>query len=392
MKKRFKHFLSTIICLLLCCSMVMPTVLANDEGLHNFVSANTYYDGQFTDVSGADWFSDEVRVSYELGLVKGESASSFNPNGNMRVSEAITLACRLHSIYYNNDTSFVQGSPWYQVYVDYAVDNAMITNDQFTNYDAYATRAEFAVLLASALPDEALPAINEIEVIPDVFGYETYSEAVYKLYNAGILTGNDAQGTFAPHSTIRRCEVAAIVSRMAITEMRKTVSLSTNDIESVISEYCNNYNSKTNRSFGEILSWSLLSATEIELYLSTDHTLNSAQLSEFEAIGSDVLDDAVQFVYSHYSSPDDISISLTIEYYEEASGNDDYTYEDTYWGDQDNDNEYDEGGIGYNGSTVYVTPTGKRYHYSASCAGKNARAISLSDAQRAYSPCNTCVQ
>ena len=26
------------------------------------------------------------------------------------------------------------------------------------------------------------------------------------------------------------------------------------------------------------------------------------------------------------------------------------------------------------GSTVYVTPSGKKYHYSASCAGKNARA------------------
>lgn len=33
------------------------------------------------------------------------------------------------------------------------------------------------------------------------------------------------------------------------------------------------------------------------------------------------------------------------------------------------------------GSTVYVTPSGKRYHYSASCAGKNARATTLSSAQ-----------
>ena len=29
------------------------------------------------------------------------------------------------------------------------------------------------------------------------------------------------------------------------------------------------------------------------------------------------------------------------------------------------------------GSTVYVTPSGKKYHYSASCAGKNARATTL---------------
>lgn len=33
------------------------------------------------------------------------------------------------------------------------------------------------------------------------------------------------------------------------------------------------------------------------------------------------------------------------------------------------------------GLTVYVTPSGKKYHYSASCAGKNARATTLSVAQ-----------
>ena len=42
-------------------------------------------------------------------------------------------------------------------------------------------------------------------------------------------------------------------------------------------------------------------------------------------------------------------------------------------------------------STVYVTPSGKKYHYSASCAGKNARATTLSAAQASgkgpYSKC-----
>ena len=41
------------------------------------------------------------------------------------------------------------------------------------------------------------------------------------------------------------------------------------------------------------------------------------------------------------------------------------------------------------GSTVCVTPSGKKYHYSASCAGKNARATTLSAAQASgKGPCS----
>lgn len=187
-------------------------------------SSQTYYDGLFWDVSATDWFANEVRVSYDLGLVKGDSATSFNPNGNIRLSEAITLASRIHSAYYDNGCVFVQGTPWYQVYVDYAVENGIIQDEQFEDYTAYATRAEFAAIFSAALPDKALPEINVIEAIPDVSGTEPYADDVYKLYRAGILTGNDAYGTFSPDTTIKRCEVAAIVSRMALTEMRKAVS------------------------------------------------------------------------------------------------------------------------------------------------------------------------
>lgn len=42
-------------------------------------------------------------------------------------------------------------------------------------------------------------------------------------------------------------------------------------------------------------------------------------------------------------------------------------------------------------STVYITPTGKRYHYKASCAGKNATPTSLSNAKsRGLTPCQKC--
>ena len=41
--------------------------------------------------------------------------------------------------------------------------------------------------------------------------------------------------------------------------------------------------------------------------------------------------------------------------------------------------------------TVYITPTGKRYHLLSSCAGKNARSTTLSDAlSRGLTPCKKC--
>ena len=43
--------------------------------------------------------------------------------------------------------------------------------------------------------------------------------------------------------------------------------------------------------------------------------------------------------------------------------------------------------------TVYITPTGSKYHYSAGCAGKNAIATSLSSARSSgYAPCKKCAR
>lgn len=40
---------------------------------------------------------------------------------------------------------------------------------------------------------------------------------------------------------------------------------------------------------------------------------------------------------------------------------------------------------------VYVTPSGKRYHYDRECAGKNATKTTLANAKKTKTPCKTCV-
>ena len=46
-----------------------------------------------------------------------------------------------------------------------------------------------------------------------------------------------------------------------------------------------------------------------------------------------------------------------------------------------------------NSRTVYVTPTGKRYHYISTCGGKNSTASTLNKAKaRGLTPCQNCAK
>ena len=150
MKTRCKRLLSVCLALLLSITLFMADASAA-QGLSNFTAASTYRSGLFTDVRDSDWFSSSVETAYELGLMKGVGASSFSPGGTMTLGEAVALAARLHSIYYTGTETFRQSSPWYQVYVDYAVKNGIITQGQYTNYDAAATRRSAAGISSAGI-------------------------------------------------------------------------------------------------------------------------------------------------------------------------------------------------------------------------------------------------
>lgn len=226
MRRKLTSSLSAVLACVLVLSSCPPVALAAG-GMDNFKKAYSYPAGKFTDVPAGSWFAESVQTAYELGLVKGDSETAFAPNGPITLSSALALACRLHSLYNTGAADFEQGTPWYTVYVDYAVDNGIITAGQFSDYNANATRRQFAGILAKALPEEALAAMNTVEdgAIPDVPAGSQGAEDIYRLYRAGILTGNDERGVFAPDSTIDRASVAAIVSRMAIPALRRSITL-----------------------------------------------------------------------------------------------------------------------------------------------------------------------
>ena len=218
-----KRILSLVLAGTLCLSLSAPALAA---GLDNFQKVNTYTAGQFSDVPAGSWFAPNVQAAYELDLMTGSSATTFNPSGNLTIAEALVLACRLHSTYVGDGATFAgSGGAWYQPYVDYAVETAILSPGTYSDYTATATRAQFASILAAALPAEALTAINSVTALPDVAADAAYAPAVLSLYNAGVLTGSDAAGSFKPDTTIQRSEVATIVTRMADPSLRKTFTL-----------------------------------------------------------------------------------------------------------------------------------------------------------------------
>lgn len=196
------------------------TAFAAAPGLSNFQKMNSYQEGMFSDVRSTDWYCDNVKFAYEIGIMKGTSASTFNAKGNVTLAEAVTLAARLHSIYHTGTENFQQGTPWYQCYVDYAKENGLIFGD-YPNFTKEALRSDFACILSRAFPKEGLSKINDVGTIPDVSPDDpVYGKEVYPLYEAGILTGSGTDGKFNPGNPIRRSEAAAIISRMADESLR----------------------------------------------------------------------------------------------------------------------------------------------------------------------------
>ena len=223
---RKQRFLSGLLALVLALTLLPAAALAAEPGLSNFTKVNTYTPGTFADVSN-EWYAQNVQTAYELGLVLGTSDTTFSPDENISLAAALTLACRLHSIYHTGSADFVQGDPWYRVYEDYAVLNGIISAGSFDNYNAPATRRQFVGILSKALPGEALEEINTVAdgAIPDVAAGSAYYDDIYTLYRAGILSGNDSAGNFTPDSSIQRSGVAAIVTRMANPSLRQSLYL-----------------------------------------------------------------------------------------------------------------------------------------------------------------------
>ena len=211
-----------------CFLLVLIIIIYNSivyANMEIFTKVKTY-NNEFEDFSESAWYYDSVKEAYEMNLFNGMSNNTFSPDSSITIAQAIKLSSTIHSIYTQNLYSFNQNENtyWYTPYVKYAIDNKIIANE-YNDYNINATRSELVKILSKALPNNELTTINNINKIPDVSSNDDNSENIYKFYNAGILSGNDKQGTFNPNSNIKRCEVATIITRLVKPEKRVKYSI-----------------------------------------------------------------------------------------------------------------------------------------------------------------------
>lgn len=210
---------------LLAMSILAGTLTAECSAA-GFARSKTYLSGLFTDVAADVWYADSVKNTYELGLMNGTSENTFSPSGMFTLAEAVTVAARMHNIHNGGDGKIpAAAGEWYQGAIDYCTDNGIITKNQFSDFTKNATRAEMVGIMRAALPDSSWNAINSVNALPDVNKVTPYSEDIFLMYNAGVITGSDMYGLFQPYAYITRAEVATIVTRMADSSYRKTLSL-----------------------------------------------------------------------------------------------------------------------------------------------------------------------
>ncbi len=178
------------------------------------------YKGQFADVKDNAWYYLYIKTAYEYKLASGTSEKAFSPSGKFTVAQALTAAVNIHTAYYGKAVRAANsGEKWYQPYVDYCIENRIITSDMFQNFDKNITRGEMAIVFASILPEEEYAAVRSGQN-PDVTSEMPCFSAVQKLYNAGIVGGDAGSGNFRPYDEISRSEACVIFSRIALKGFR----------------------------------------------------------------------------------------------------------------------------------------------------------------------------
>lgn len=197
---------------------------------------------RFRDVAETNWYSESIQQAVELGLMNGMGDGTFLPEEDLRICEAIKMAAVVHDLYHGGDGSFESSLPWYQVYVDYAIEQCILFPGDFSDYTAYATRGDMAHIFANCLPEEALAPINAVFGIRDVHSSvavpTTHSADIFRLYRAGVLSGDQRTHAFRPKDAVTRAEAAAIITRLAVPSARERFELlTTSGAGYTLSEY-----------------------------------------------------------------------------------------------------------------------------------------------------------
>ena len=189
-------------------------------GMAAFVEKRRYI-GFFEDVDVSDWYYENVKKTFELGLLNGYGEAEFGTDGSVTAAQAIAIAARLHSVYTTGSLDSEQDPEGcFAPYLAYALDNGLIS-DAPDDPAAALDRRGFVSVLSGVFPAEELEPVVDVPdgSIPDVSGEQNYVNYIYALYRAGILRGT-GELRFNGDAPVSRVEAAAIITRFVRPELR----------------------------------------------------------------------------------------------------------------------------------------------------------------------------
>lgn len=179
----------------------------------------------FSDVPSNAWYAQDVAAAEKYGILQGTGNGRFSPDGNLTLAQAITMAARTYAYERGETIPKTGGSTWYSDFLQYASDKGICAIGEFgAAYDNFCNRLTMAKLFARVVPESTATQRNDVTSLPDVQS-ASENQAVFTLYQLGILTGSDKYGTFHPYQYIKRSETAAILNRVLNPDMRKSFTL-----------------------------------------------------------------------------------------------------------------------------------------------------------------------
>lgn len=211
--------------------LTIPAYAAQDSQ-ENFVRGRAY-SGQFSDLTTASPFYDNVAALYEYGLSGGRADGTYGLQDPMTVGEVVIFAGRIRSIFRTGDAERGpaahggDGGPVSAGYLRYLQAEGVLGTELDAQLAAPATRAQVAHVLAGVLPE--MPLINDQIVtegyasrkfITDVSEYTPYYQDILYLYRTGLSVGSDETGSFLPEAPVTRGAAAAMLTRMVDPSLR----------------------------------------------------------------------------------------------------------------------------------------------------------------------------
>lgn len=214
-----KRLLAALLC---ACLLLTPALAAG-----SFPAVNAYTPGYYHDVTDGAWYAAAAKLCYETGLMTGTAANTFAPDKTLTIGECAAVAARIWVTlsgknYIAAPPEPFQAKPWYTDYMatigNADPDLAPELSPLWERPTDPITRGEFFLLTRAALSaqEDLLTPINSITALPD-----TDDANILSFYNAGILTGTDAYGTFSGSKSLTRAECATMVARIVDSSLRQ---------------------------------------------------------------------------------------------------------------------------------------------------------------------------